>query len=42
MTLLAGEDGEKDAFTVLPDGRLLDGNDQTVVTVLLPTAKPRV
>ena len=41
VTLLAGEDGEKDAFTVLlPDGRLLDGNDQTVVTVLLPTAKP--
>ncbi|MFQ7397672.1 MAG: S-layer homology domain-containing protein [Neglectibacter sp.] len=25
---------------MLPDGRLLDGNDQTVVTVLLPTAKP--
>ncbi|MFR3923077.1 MAG: S-layer homology domain-containing protein, partial [Dysosmobacter welbionis] len=25
---------------LLPDGRLLDGNDQTVVTVLLPTAKP--
>lgn len=41
VTLLAGEDGERDAFTVLlPDGRLLDGNDQTVVTVLLPTAKP--
>ena len=41
VTLLAGEDSEKDAFTVLlPDGRLLDGNDQTVVTVLLPTAKP--
>ena len=25
---------------LLPDGRLLDGNDQTVVTVLLPTASP--
>lgn len=41
VTLLSGEDDNKDAFTVrLPDGRLLDGNDQTVVTVLLPDATP--
>ena len=41
MTLLPGEDDEADAFTVLlPDGRLLDGNDQTVVTVLLPSTDP--
>ena len=41
VTLLPGEDDAKDAFTVLlPDGRLLDGNDQTVVTVLLPDTTP--
>lgn len=41
VTLLPGEDDEADAFTVLlPDGRLLDGNDQTVVTVLLPSTDP--
>lgn len=41
VTLLPGEDDNKDAFTVrLPDGRLLDGNDQTVVTVLLPDTTP--
>ena len=41
VTLLPGEDDEADAFTVLlPDGRLLDGNDQTVVTVLLPSTAP--
>ena len=41
VTLLPGEDEAKDAFTVLlPDGRLLDGNDQTVVTVLLPDTTP--
>ena len=41
VTLLPGEDEAKDAFTVrLPDGRLLDGNDQTVVTVLLPDTSP--
>lgn len=41
VTLLPGEDEAKDAFTVLlPDGRLLDGNDQTVVTVLLPSTDP--
>lgn len=41
VTLLPGEDEAKDAFTVLlPSGRLLDGNDQTVVTVLLPDTTP--
>lgn len=41
VTLLPGEDEAKDAFTVLlPDSRLLDGNDQTVVTVLLPDTTP--
>ena len=41
VTLLPGEDESKDAFTVLlPDGRLLDGNDQTMVTVLLPSTDP--
>ena len=41
VTLLPGEDDVKDAFTVLlPSGRLLDGNDQTVVTVLLPDTTP--
>ena len=41
VTLLPVEDEAKDAFTVrLPDGRLLDGNDQTVVTVLLPDTTP--
>src|SRR5699024_1452711 len=41
VTLLPGEDDAKDAFTVLlPSGRLLDGNDQTVVTVLLPDTTP--
>lgn len=41
VTLLPGEDNAKDSFTVrLPDGRLLDGNDQTVVTVLLPDTTP--
>ncbi len=41
VTLLPGDDDEADAFTVLlPDGRLLDGNDQTVVTVLLPSTDP--
>lgn len=41
VTLLPGEDDAKDSFTVrLPDGRLLDGNDQTVVTVLLPDTTP--
>ena len=41
VTLLPGEDEAKDAFTILlPSGRLLDGNDQTVVTVLLPDTNP--
>ena len=41
VTLLPSEDEAKDAFTVLlPSGRLLDGNDQTVVTVLLPDTTP--
>ena len=41
VTLLPGEDEAKDAFTILlPSGRLLDGNDQTVVTVLLPDTTP--
>ncbi len=41
VTLLPGEDEAKDAFTVrLPSGRLMDGNDQTVVTVLLPDTSP--
>ena len=41
VTLLPGKGEAKDAFTVrLPDGRLLDGNDQTVVTVLLPDTTP--
>lgn len=43
VTLIEGKNGAKDAFTVLlPDGRLLDANDQTTVTVLLPTADPAV
>lgn len=43
VTLVEGKDGAKDAFTVLlPDGRLLDANDQTIVTVLLPSADPAV
>lgn len=41
VTLIEGGDDAKDAFTVLlPDGRLLDANDKTTVTILLPTAKP--
>ena len=41
VTLLPGTDDAKDAFTVLlPNGRLLDGNDQTIVTVLLPNTNP--
>lgn len=41
VTLMEGKDGGKDAFTIrLPDGRLLDANDQTTVTVLLPNADP--
>lgn len=41
VTLIAGKDGTKDAFTILlPDGRLLDANDQTTVTVLLSSADP--
>lgn len=41
VTLTEGKDGAKDSFTVLlPDGRLLDANDQTTVTVLLPDASP--
>ena len=41
VTLLPGGEDTQDAFTVLlPDGRLLDGNDQTVVTVLLPDTDP--
>lgn len=43
VTLIEGKDGKKDAFTVLlPDGRLLDANDQTTVTVLLPSEAPAV
>lgn len=43
VTLIEGKDGTRDAFTVLlPDGRLLDANDQTTVTVLLPSADPAV
>lgn len=43
VTLIEGKDGKKDAFTILlPDGRLLDANDQTTVTVLLPKADPAV
>lgn len=41
VTLLPGAEESEDAFTVrLPNGRLLDGNDQTVVTVLLPDTTP--
>ena len=41
VSLVEGKDGAKDAFTVLlPDGRLLDANDKTTVTVLLPSADP--
>lgn len=43
VTLIAGKDGVKDTFTVLlPDGRLLDANNQTTVTVLLPSGDPAV
>lgn len=39
--LIEGKNGAKDAFTILlPDGRLLDANDKTTVTVLLPSADP--
>lgn len=42
VTLLSGEDETKDAFTVLlSSSRLLDGNDRTVTTVLLPDTTPR-
>jgi len=40
VTLNLGTEGAKDSFTVqLPDGRLLDANAKTTVTVLLPTGK---
>ena len=43
VTLIQGKDGGKDAFSILlPDGRLLDANDKTTVTVLLPSAEPAV
>ncbi|MCI8921835.1 MAG: hypothetical protein HFE88_08210 [Acutalibacter sp.] len=39
VSLIEGKNGAKDAFTIqLPDGRLLDANDKTTVTVLLPFA----
>lgn len=41
VSLIEGKNGAKDAFTILlPDGRLLDANDKTTVTVLLPSADP--
>lgn len=41
VMLIGGKNGAKDAFTILlPDGRLLDANDKTTVTVLLPSADP--
>ncbi len=40
VTLNLGTEGAKDSFTIqLPDGRLLDANAKTTVTVLLPTGK---
>ena len=39
VSLIEGKNGAKDAFTIqLLDGRLLDANDKTTVTVLLPFA----
>ena len=39
VSLIEGKNGAKDSFTIqLPDGRLLDANDKTTVTVLLPFA----